>query len=368
MLQPSRVGRRGHRAGGQALGQVDERGVAGHGEGSEQGDCAERLAGGVAKGVTGDGDGGGAGGRRGQGAPGHQCRDQGHHLVRAPGRVAAKQRAGIAGRGRGRREDRAIGRIDRDQRRGVAGMGQGLRSRRLHHGIDRAGHGCGGATRPPCQRGYRAARRVNNSQVPRGRPSQRRFAGRLKSALANEVAGAQARVGLGLCRGGGPHGADQCPDIGADRKRLPSVPRIAARLGTVRVTRIWSPVFRTGAMAWGDQSTSDLFPAARTRSLMGLRKVPRPGISMVMVAGTVMRSPDPMGAASSSLMGKPAAGGVGVGLAAAVPPGFVSMPRARSTEAWAWATVADPVTVWAGSAERLPRAHVRRDWAAAAEA
>src|SRR5665647_289106 len=44
------------------------------------------------------------------------------------------------------------------------------------------------------------------------------------------------------------------------------------------------------------------------------------------------------------------------------------MPRARSTKAWAWATVADPVTVWAGSAERLPLAHVRRNWAAAAEA
>jgi predicted outer membrane protein len=48
--------------------------------------------------------------------------------------------------------------------------------------------------------------------------------------------------------------------------------------------------------------------------------------------------------------------------------GLVPIPSASSREAYASATAADPVTVWAGSAGRLPLAHVRRNVAAAADA
>ena len=66
-------------------------------------------------------------------------------------------------------------------------------------------------------------------------------------------------------------------------------------------------------------------------------------------------------------IGNPVINPAGDGCAFAVE-GFRPDTRARSTEAWAGAIAADPVTVCAGSADRLPLAHVRRNWAAADEA
>ena len=144
----------------------------------------------------------------------------------------------------------------------------------------------------------------------------------------------------------------------------PSVPRIAARVGTVRVTRMWSPVFRAGAMVCGDHAISALLPVVWTCMVMGSRQVPRPGTSMMTVAGTVMTLPDPMGVPVSTLMGDAAACAADVACAVAGPP----IPRERSRLLYAWVTSADRDTVRAGRADRLPSAHVLRNPAAAAEA